>query len=88
MPEISRFRGLIIRMYYDDSSQHHKPNVHVFSGGDEAEVGIDGEMLAGRLPQKQYKLLAAWLILHEDELYRAWNLAVSNRRFDRIDPLH
>ena len=52
MPELSRFRGIIIRMYYDDSSQHHKPHVHAFYGGDEAEIGVDGEVLAGRLPEK------------------------------------
>ena len=50
MPEISRFRGIIIRMYYDDDSQHHKPHVHVFYGDDEAEIGIDGDVLAGALP--------------------------------------
>jgi len=87
MPEISRFNGLIIKMYYDDTSRHHKPHVHVFYGDDEAVVGLDGEVLAGGLPIKQYKLVAAWLVLHEDEAYRAWNLAVSNRPFQRIAPL-
>lgn len=87
MPELSRFYGIIIRMYYDDSSQHHKPHVHVFYGDDEAQVGIDGELLSGRLPQKQYKLVVAWLALHEDEAYKAWNRAVSNRPFEKIKPL-
>ena len=43
--------------------------------------------LAGSLPAKQYKLVAAWLMLHEDELYKAWNAAVSGHPFDRIKPL-
>ncbi len=87
MPELSRFKGLIIRMYYDDLSQHYKPHVHVFYGGDEAVVGLDGEMLAGSLPVKQYKLLEAWLILREREVYEAWNKAVMSEPFDKIAPL-
>lgn len=39
------------------------------------------------MPAKQYKLVAAWLVLHEDELYKAWDEAVSGRLFDRIKPL-
>ena len=87
MPEVSRFFGIIIRMMYQDEKEHHKPHVHVLYGDFEASVGIDGELLAGALPAKQYKLVVAWLILHEDELYRAWNQAVAGRPFGRIKPL-
>lgn len=34
---------------------------------------MDGELLSGSLPVKKLKLLQAWMILHEDELYKAWN---------------
>ena len=87
MPELSRFFGIIIRMMYQDESEHHKPHVHVYYGDFKASIGIDGELLAGSLPAKQYKLIVAWLVLHEDELYKAWNEAVSGRPFDRIKPL-
>ena len=50
-------------------------------------VGIDGELLAGKMPAKQFKLVSAWLVLHEDEAYRAWNNAVANKPFDKIAPL-
>jgi hypothetical protein len=43
--------------------------------------------LGGALPSKQYKLVQAWLILHEEELYTAWNKAVQSQPFDKIDPL-
>lgn len=56
-------------------------------GGYEASVGIDGELLAGSLPVKQMKLVQAWLVLHEDEAYAAWNNAVAGKSFSRIDPL-
>ena len=49
--------------------------------------GIDGELLSGSLPIKKLKLLQAWMILHEDELYKAWNNAVQGKPFDSIKPL-
>ncbi len=52
MPELSRFLGLIIRMYLDDDSEHHKPHVHVFYGESEAVASLDGTVLAGSLPSK------------------------------------
>ncbi len=87
MPELSRFQGLIVRMLYSDNSQHNKPHVHVECGEYEASVGIDGEILAGSLPKKKLIILQAWLILHEEELYKAWNNAVRNLSFDKIEPL-
>ncbi len=87
MPELSRFQGMIIKLIYGDTIQHNKPHVHVYCGEFEACVGIDGELLAGSLPVKKLTILQAWMILHEEELYAAWNKAVRNEPFDRIDPL-
>ena len=44
-------------------------------------------MLAGSLPVKQLKLVLAWAAIHEDELYAAWNKAVRNEPFGKIEPL-
>ena len=87
MPELSRFYGLVIKMIYNDNDRHHKPHVYVYYGDDEASVALDGEVLEGRIPMKQYRMLSGWLALHEDELYAAWNNAVRNMPFDKIDPL-
>lgn len=87
MPELSRFYGMIIKMIFGDTVQHNKPHIHVYCAEHEASVGIDGELLAGTLPVKQLKILNAWLILHEEELYAAWNKAVKNEPFGKIDPL-
>ena len=87
MPELSRFKGIIIKMYYDDASQHYKPHVHVFYGDEEALVGLDGEVLSGKLPTRQYRMLSGWLALHEAEVYQAWNLAVAKKPFEKIAPL-
>ena len=53
----------------------------------EASVGVDGELIAGSLPVKQLKLVQAWAAIHEDELYAAWNKAVQNIPFGKIEPL-
>lgn len=58
MPELSRFQGMVIKMLFNDTVQHNKPHVHVSYGEYKASVGIDGELLADSLPQKQFKMLA------------------------------
>jgi len=87
MPELSRFQGIIIKMLFKDTAKHNKPHVHIFYGEHEASVGVDGEMLAGSLPVRQYKMLVGWLALHEEEVYTAWNNAVQGIQFNKIKPL-
>ena len=87
MPEISTFHGMRIYMYYSDNDRHHKPHIHVFYGEYEAVVGIDGELIESGLPTKQFKILSAWLVIHEDELYATWNKAVKGETFEQIEPL-
>lgn len=87
MPELSRFYNIVVKMIYSDDGQHHKPHFHVYYAEYEASVGIDGELLAGSIPVKQLKLVQAWAAIHEDELYQAWNNAVRNIPFGKIEPL-
>ncbi len=87
MPEISRFYGIVVKMIYNDNDKHHKPHVHVYYGEYEASVSLDGLVLEGRIPAKQYRILAGWMAIHEEELYAAWNNAVRSIPFDRIEPL-
>ena len=82
MPELSRFEGMVIKMLFNDTVQHNKPHVHVTYGEYKASVGIDGELLAGSLPQKQFRMLVGQL-----EAYAAWNKAVRGEHFDKIKPL-
>lgn len=87
MPELSRFQGIVIKMIFLDNDKHHKPHVHVYYGEYEASVGIDGELLSGSIPIKKLKLVQAWMILHEEELYNAWNNAVQGIPVNGIKPL-
>ena len=75
MPEISRFFGIAIRMYFDD---HSPPHFHAFYAGSEVEVGIDPiTIMRGRFPRalgmvlewaaaRQSELLENWARLHND----------------------
>jgi hypothetical protein len=74
-------------MYFSDSDQHHKPHVHVEYAGQQASLGIDGELLAGALPTKQYRLVSGWMAMHEEELYEAWNNSLTAKPLPRIEPL-
>ena len=51
MPELSRFYGIIVKMYFNDTQQHHKPHIHAFYGDYEAVIAVDGELLAGSIPE-------------------------------------
>ncbi len=59
MPELSRFYGIIIRMYCE-LGPHHSPHCHACHGDDEAVYGLDPiELLAGSLPWRQARLVEA-----------------------------
>lgn len=47
----------------------------------------DGELLAGSLPLKQFRMVTGWLAFHEEEAYKAWNQAVKGEHFDKIKPM-
>lgn len=86
MPELCRFNGIIIYLRFNDTQQHNKPHIHAIYGDFEAAIGIDGELLAGSMPQKQYNSIVAWLNKNEEQAYAAWNNAVQSKHFDKIAP--
>ena len=88
MPVISMFYGIIIRMYFADVKQHKLPHIHVEYSGVSAVFSLGGgELLAGRLPSKQTRLVQAWIELHREELMADWQLAVSGNPVFKIEPL-
>lgn len=74
MPELSRFYGIVVRMYFDDDQQHSLPHIHAYYGSMDASYSLQGKRLGGKIPSKQEKLLLAWMALHEQELYENWYL--------------
>lgn len=88
MPVISMFYGIIIRLYLIDNDQHSLPHIHAKYAEFEASIGIrDGEVLAGKLPHKQLRLVQAWIELHRDELLADWELATNGEQPYKIAPL-
>lgn len=85
MPEVSRFFGIIIRMYYDD---HPPPHFHALYSGDEAQIGIHPIMvLQGKLPRRALSLVIEWAALHQQELLDNWYRLENNRPTEKIEPL-
>ena len=85
MPEVSRFFGIIIAMYYND---HSPPHFHAKYGGDQASVRIDnGEVLEGRLGTRALRLVEEWRAFHEAELLEDWQRAQARQPLNKIEPL-
>jgi len=88
MPTISMFYGILVSIYYADTSRHHKPHIHVRYQGQKASVAIDdGSVLAGEIPLRQLRMVQVWVDLHRDELLADWELAVAGDEPFRIGPL-
>lgn len=88
MPTISMFYGIIIRMMFMDTQQHHLPHIHAEYQGNAVVVSIpNGEVIAGDIPPKKLRLVQAWISIHEDELMANWTLALQGEQVFPIDPL-
>lgn len=69
MPELSRFFGIIIRMYWEAGAPHHAPHFHAYYQDAVAVYNITPvELIAGSLPRRQQRLVEAWVELHGTEL--------------------
>ena len=85
MPELSRFYGIIIGMYYDD---HPPPHFHVQYGEHKAKVAIESlAVLRGYLPGRALGLVVEWASFHREELLSRWHAAENREELLRIEPL-
>jgi hypothetical protein len=85
VPELSRFYGIVVRMYFDD---HPPPHFHAEYGSFQAVVAIDSlAVIAGGLPPRALGLVTEWAALHRDELRRAWSRAAGLEPPGKIPPL-
>jgi len=88
MPEISRFFGIVIRMFMEVEERHSTPHFHAYYQGAVAVFGIeDIDLLAGELPRRQRRLVEAWAELHQEELMNDWNALQSGHLPVAIQPL-
>ena len=85
MPEISRFLGIVIRMYFLD---HDPPHFHATPTGDEARIRIDPiGVLGGALPPRVLALVVEWASLHQGELLENWRRLHADEPPTKIAPL-
>ena len=85
MPEIARFFGIVVAIYY---KEHNPPHFHA-KYGDQAAVfsSADLALIEGQLPKRVISLVLEWAFEHRDELMEDWRLAQANKPLRRIEPL-
>jgi len=85
MPEICRFYGIIIAMYYNE---HNPPHFHAKYGEFKAEIDINTlQIIAGELPKRAKSLILEWADDHRYELMQDWELARQMQELKEIEPL-
>jgi len=85
MPEISRFYGILIKMFFDD---HNPPHFHALYGENEVLVDINTfAVFAGHLPPRALGLVIEWATQHQDELLNDWERAQGQEPLIKIEPL-
>jgi hypothetical protein len=85
VPEISRFFGIVIAMFYND---HEPPHFHARYGNHQALITVDTlEVYAGSLPSRALALVLEWAALHQEELKEDWRRARSKEPLLSIGPL-
>jgi hypothetical protein len=85
MPEISRFFGIIIAMYYND---HPPPHFHVRYGGQKAIIAISTlSLLRGELAPRVFGMVMEWAALHQAELLENWDSARQQATLRKIAAL-
>jgi hypothetical protein len=85
MPEISRFFGIVIFMYFDE---HNPPHFHVKYGEDRAVISIQElKVMEGRIPKRALSLVLEWANDHRDELLNNWQSLQTTGDYSKIAPL-
>ena len=85
MPEVSRFYGIVIQIYYGD---HPPPHFHAIYSGSIAKIAIDTlQVIDGSLPKRALGLVLDWATLHQVELREAFDRAAALQPPGHIAPL-
>jgi len=85
MPELSRFYGIVVQVYYGD---HPPAHFHVEYAGSIAKIDVETlAVISGALPARVRGLVIEWASMHQDELREAFRKAANLQKPDKIDPL-
>lgn len=84
MPELSRFLGIVIAMYYRDHAPAH---FHAVYGDYEITIEIESGMVNGEFPKRALAHVQEWREMHKAELLADWGLAQKRQPLNKIPPL-
>lgn len=85
MPELSRFFGIVIGLFY---REHGRPHFHAIYAEYEAVIDIEtGAVLSGNLPKRASALVDEWRSAHKAELMDDWQRARDHKPLKNIAPL-
>jgi len=85
MPEISRFFGIIIRMYF---GEHMPPHFHAEYGEHKASIDIQAlAVIGGQLPPRALGMVIEWGSQYRRELFELWERAANQQPLHRLSPL-
>ena len=85
MPEICRFYGIVVRIFWRD---HGPPHFHAEYGEHEALIGIETlDVLHGSPPPKAHGLIMEWAAQQRQELWENWERAAERQTLRKIGPL-
>jgi hypothetical protein len=88
VPELSRFFGIVIRMFAEALAPHNAPHFHAYYQGEVGIFSLDPvELIGGELPRRQRRLVEAWAELHQAELAADWQRLQQGQKPEPIDPL-
>ena len=85
MPEICRFYGIVIKMFWND---HDPPYFHAEYGDDFALIDIRTlAVIDGALPARALGLTVEWTAARRDSLMTLWQKARALEPLERLEPL-
>ena len=85
MPELSRFFGIVIALFYND---HAPPHFHVKYNDHRASISIaELKVIEGSLPKRALALVLEWAFEHRNELLDNWDRAIKKEPLKPISPL-
>ena len=83
MPELARFYGISIKMFFRNS-EHNPPHIHAQYNSHIAIINIETlKVIEGKLPKKALELVIEWVTINQSNLLKIWN----TQHFIKIQPL-
>ena len=85
MPEICRFYGIVVAVFFEE---HNPPHFHARYGGEKGAMDIKTlSVLEGGLPPRALRMVIEWAGQHQAELLEDWQLVRSGGQPNKIEPL-